>query len=436
MKPVVAIIGRPNAGKSTLFNKLSGRREAIVFGEPGVTRDLNYSDVEEGGKAFVLIDTGGFPAKTADTILKQVRERTQLAIEEADVIVLLFDGRVGPTYEDEVLVEMLRPVKKPVIYAVNKIDTKRQEEGYAEFYSLGIKSLIPVSAETGQGLNDLADEIVAKLPVWEVKEEEEERIRVAIVGRPNVGKSSILNRLIGKQRALVSDVPGTTRDPVDAPFDFDGKRYLFIDTAGIRRKSKVSLTVESFSVMEAIKTLERCDVAVLVIDGKDGVTMQDEKIAGLMEDRKRPAIIAVNKWDVVEKDAKTADYAIKTIREKLPFISYAPVLFISALTGQRVERIFRAVNEVYEKSKVKLQTRALNKFLGDALSENSPPSYRGKEVKLYYITQTGTKPPSFTVFVNHAEGVKEPYRRYLVNRLREAFGLENVPMRLHIKKRR
>ena len=256
------------------------------------------------------------------------------------------------------------------------------------------------------------------------------------MGRPNVGKSSILNRLIGKQRALVSDVPGTTRDPVDAPFELDGRRYLFIDTAGIRKKTKISLTVENYSVMEAIRTIERCDVAILVVDGTEGVTTQDEKIAGLIEDRKRCALVAVNKWDIVEKDSKTADRALKAIREKLQFLSYAPVIFISALTGQRVERIFPSVDEVFGKSKVRIPTHALNDFLKGALFERGAPLYRGKEVKFYYITQTGVMPPAFTVFANYAEGVKEPYRRYIVNRLREAFGLESVPVRLFIRKRR
>lgn len=435
MKPIVAIVGRPNVGKSTLFNKILGRRKAIVYDEPGVTRDLNFADVEELGRPFTLVDTGGFEVETEDVILTQVREQTALAIEDADVIVFLMDGRIGPTPQDKELVGMLRRVTKPVIYAINKMDSIMRDAEMADFYSLGIGTLVPVSAEHGRGVNELIDAVIEKLPPPEAEAEEEGRIKIAIVGRPNVGKSSLLNRLIGKQRAIVSDIAGTTRDPIDTPYDTDGKKYLFIDTAGIRKKNKVSLTIENYCVMEAIRSIDRCDVAVLVLDGKLGVQGQDEKIAGLIEDRKRCCIIAVNKWDLVEKDTRTVDYATEAIRNKLPFITYAPVVFTSALTGQRVPKMLDIVDEVVEKSKKRESTSRLNNALEGIVGRYGPGAYRGKEVKFYYITQTGTAPPTFVIFANIPEGVQESYKRYMVNSLRESLALDNVPIKVYYRKR-
>ncbi len=435
MKPIVAIVGRPNVGKSTLFNKLAGRKKAIVADEPGVTRDLNFAAVEELGRAFTLVDTGGFETAPDDTILKQVRDQARLAIEDAHLIILLMDGRTGPTPQDKDLVEMLRRTDKKVIYAVNKVDSARREAELAEFYSLGLKDPLPISAEQGRNLNELIDAIIALLPPAREEKEEEDRVKVAVVGRPNVGKSSLLNRLIGKQRSIVSDRAGTTRDAVDTPFDREGNRYLFIDTAGIRKKSRVSLTVESYCVIEALKSIDRCDCALLVLDAAAGVTGQDEKIAGIIEEKKKCCVIIVNKWDLVEKDTRTVDFVTDTIREKLPFIAYAPVLFISALTGQRVSKIFETVDTVIEKSRQRISTSNLNTVLEGIISRHSPQVYRTKAVKFYYITQTEVSPPTFVIFTNFPEGVEDSYKRFMVNSLREALGLDNVPIRLFFRKR-
>lgn len=435
MRPIVAIVGRPNVGKSTLFNKLLGRKKAIVHDEPGVTRDLNFADVEEFGKPFTIVDTGGFETETADVILQQVREQTRLAIEDADVIVFVMDGRVGPMPQDSELVDMLRRSGKPVIYAANKIDSPRQAALTAEFYSLGVDDVMAVSAEHGLGLNELVDKILERLPLKEAVVEDEDRVKIAVVGRPNVGKSSILNRLLGKPRAIVSSVAGTTRDPVDMPFDLNGKKYLFIDTAGIRKKNRVSLTVETYCVMEAIKSIERCDAAVLVVDGSTGVTSQDEKIAGLIEDRKKCCVIVVNKWDTVEKDTHTVEYATEMLRNKLPFLSYAPVLFTSALTGQRVPRILETIDELIEKSRQRVGTSTLNNTFEGIAARHRPAAFRGKEVKFYYVTQTGVSPPTFVIFTNIPEGVEDAYSRYLTGSLREALGLENIPIKVFFRSR-
>ncbi|MBI5586826.1 MAG: ribosome biogenesis GTPase Der [Deltaproteobacteria bacterium] len=435
MKPIVAIVGRPNVGKSSLFNKLIGRHKAIVVDEPGVTRDLNFADMEEFGKAFTLVDTGGFESVTEDRIMRQVREQTRLAIEDSDVIVFLMDGRTGPTADDQEIVELLRKVSRPVIYAVNKLDTTRLDANLGDFYALGITAVIPVSAEHGRGLNELVDAVIENLPERQVVEDTEERVRVSIVGRPNVGKSSLLNRIIGKERSIVSDIAGTTRDPVDMPFDAGGKKYLFIDTAGIRKKNRVSLTVESYCVMEAIKSIERSDVAILVLDGKLGVQGQDEKIAGLIEDRKKCCVIIVNKWDLVEKETHTVEYAKEAIHNKLPFLAFAPVLFTSALTGQRVPKVLETIDAVVEKSRTRITTSNLNNVFESIQTRHRPSVYKGKEVKFYYITQSGVAPPTFVIFTNWPEGVTEPYKRYIVNSLREALGLDNVPIRVLYRKR-
>lgn len=432
---LIAIVGRPNVGKSTLFNRIIGRRKAITHDEPGVTRDLNYADVEEGGRSFTLIDTGGFEADTSDVILAQVREQARLAIEDSDLIVFVMDNKAGPAPDDTELIDILRRSGKPVVYAVNKIDTARQEAGLADFYRLGVGELLPVSAEHGRGVNELIDEVLKRLPEAAEEEEAGERTKIAIVGRPNVGKSSLLNRITGKRRAIVSAVAGTTRDSIDTPFDLDGRKYLFIDTAGIRKKNKVSLTVENYSVVEAIKSIDRCDCAVLVIDGKSGITTQDEKIAGLMDERHRCAIVAVNKWDLVEKDHRTADYVKDTVRAKLPFLAYAPVVFTSALTGQKVPKLLDTIDRVVDKSRTRIQTSVLNKVLEGLYARFFPPAYRGKEVKFYYITQGGVAPVTFLVFTNLPEGVTDAYRRYMINGLREALSLDEIPIRLTFRKR-
>jgi GTP-binding protein len=437
MKPIVAIVGRPNVGKSTLFNRLIGRHKAVVANEPGVTRDLNYADIEERGRTFTLVDTGGFEAGSVGSIQAQVREQARLAIEDADLIVLLMDARGGLMPDDIELVGMLRRVDKPVLYVVNKVDSAKREALLADFYSIGVDEIHAVSAEVGRNLSDLMDTVIDKLPPERAEaDDDQERVKVAILGRPNVGKSSILNRLIGKKRALVSSVAGTTRDPVDTPFDRDGARYLFIDTAGIRKKSKVSLTVEAYCVMEAIKSIERCDIAILVIDAIEGPGMQDEKIAGLMESRSKCCLIVVNKWDLVEKETQTMLRATESIREKLPFIAFAPVVFVSALTGSRLPTVLDAVDTIVRDGAKSVATARLNGVLKEAVARHPPAQYRGRAVKFFYITQSGVSPPRFVIFTNYVEGVKDAYRRYLVNYMREALGMENLPLLLTLRSRR
>ena len=435
MKPIVAIVGRPNVGKSTLFNRLVGRRKAIVADEPGVTRDLNFATATECGRAFTVVDTGGFEPGASDYIMTRVREQATVAIEDADCIVFVMDGRAGLTPEDRDISAFLRASGKPVVHAVNKIDSPRLEASLADFYELGADPIVAISAEHGLGINDLMDGVMALLPEPGEAAEDLERIKVAILGRPNAGKSSLLNRLIGRERAIVSSVAGTTRDVVDTPATMRGRDYLFIDTAGIRKKSRVSMRVETYCVMEAIKTIDRCDVAVLVVDGAEGLKTQDEKIAGLVEDRKKCSVIAVNKWDVVKKDTRTTDMITGVIGERMPFISYAPVVFISALTGQRVDRLMDAVDEVYSMSRTEVRTSELNNVLAEVTGRHRPPAYRGRAVKFYYITQTGTAPPTFTVFTNYPQAVDDSYRRYLVNQMRETLGLAKVPLRVNFRKR-
>lgn len=435
MKPIVAVVGRPNVGKSTLFNKILGKKKAIVHDQPGVTRDLNYADAEEMGRQFTIVDTGGFEPEAESIISRQVRDQARLAVEDADVIVFVMDARAGLTGQDTELVDMLRRSGKPVIYVANKIDTPRQAALVADFYSLGVDEVMAVSAEHGMGITELIDEILKRLPEKEEPPIDEERVKVAIVGRPNVGKSSLLNRLIGRPRAIVSDIAGTTRDPVDMPLDLDGRKYLFIDTAGIRKKSKVSLTVETYSVMEAIRSIERCDVALLLVDGKEGVLAQDEKIAGLIEDRKKCCAVVVNKWDQVEKDTHTVEHAKETIRKKLPFIAYAPVLFTSALTGQRVPKVLETVDDLFERGRHKVSTSALNSALESIVARKHPPASRGREVKFYYMTQVGVLPPTFLIFCNHPDGVEDSYVRFLTSALREALGMDGIPLRLVFKQR-
>lgn len=436
MKPVVAIVGRPNVGKSTLFNRIIGSRKAVVANEPGVTRDLNYSDVEELGRVFTLVDTGGFEPVPEDAIFAQVREQAMLAIEEANLIVVLLDSKAGLVPQDRELVDMVRRSGKTALFAVNKVDSPRQEAFLGDFYSLGLEEIFPVSGEHGGGVAELLDAVVELLPRREEPTEAAERVGVAVVGRPNAGKSSILNRILGKRRSIVSETAGTTRDAVDTPFERCGKSYIFIDTAGIRKKNRISLRVESYCVMEAIRSIDRCDVAVLVIDASRGVSTQDEKIAGLIEDRAKGCVIAVNKWDLVEKDTGTAKLVEDKLRERLPFISYAPVVLVSAMTGQRTDRLLDEVDRVVEASQTRVATSPLNTALSRIKSRHKPPVYKGRPVKFYYMTQTGVSPVRFAVFTNYPEGVGETYRRYFTNRLREELGLTNVPIRVHFRKRR
>lgn len=444
MKPIVAIVGRPNVGKSTLFNRILGKRKAIVKDEPGITRDLNYADVEEMGRAFTLVDTGGFePLPPSHPLLKgrregvaaQVREQALLAIEEADAIVFVMDGRDGFLPSDRDVADILRKASKPVIYAVNKIDTSKQEQGLADFYTLGMENLFPVSAEQGRGIDELLDKIISFIPKAVVREEEEERIKLAVVGRPNVGKSSLVNRLLGYERVMVSEVSGTTRDAIDTPFTYNKRKYLLIDTAGMRKKTRIGRTVEQYSVMSAIRSIDRCDAALLIIDAMDGVTEQDEKIAGLIYERGKGCIVVINKWDLPEKETNTAKQYAERVRWKMKFLQFAPVVFVSALTGQRVFKILEKTEETLDQLEKRIPTSQLNRFFDSFKKQRQPPVYKNKAVKVYYITQTEIKPPTFVAFVNFPEAIHFSYERFLVNRIREEFALDKIPVRLYFRKK-
>ena len=435
MKPLVAIVGRPNVGKSTLFNKILGRKKAIATDEPGVTRDLNFADVCEGHKNFTLVDTGGFDSEAESGITGRIKEQALVAIEDADAIIFVMDGRAGPTHEDREIVALLRKAAKPVFFAANKIDSLGGESALGEFYAMGIPSVYGISAEHGGGVYELLDDIIKGFPAEEAPEEVE-RVRVALVGRPNAGKSSILNRLIGRPRAIVSDLAGTTRDSVDTSVEIDGTHYTFVDTAGIRKKNRVSRTVETYCVMEAVRSIDKCNVACLVIDGADGVTAQDEKIAGLMERRGKSSVIVVNKWDIVEKDTHTTKKFTEAVARRIPFLSYAPVVFVSALTGKRVPNILEAALLVARQSNTRVTTNRLNNIFSEVTARNRPPIHRGRAVKFYYITQTGVRPPTFVIFANYPEGVPDSYRRYVMNSFRAALGMDNVPVRVFFRKRK
>lgn len=435
MLPVVAIVGRPNVGKSTLFNRILGRRKAIVEDIPGVTRDRNYAEVTRFDIPFTLIDTGGFEPVSEERLLVQMREQSQLAVEEADVILFVVDVQQGLTPSDLEVAGMLRRVAKPVLYVVNKVDGDRQERGLAEFYALGVEELYPVSAEHGRGIDDLMDAVRALLPPAPAEAEAGEEIRLAVVGRPNVGKSSLVNRLLGFERMVANPQAGTTRDSVDTPFTYNRKRYVLIDTAGIRRKGKVSQKLEKYSVVQALKAMDRADVALVVIDAEEGVTDQDVTVAGYAYEKGRAVILVVNKWDRLTKDNATLGKYVEELRRTFKYLPFAPILFVSALTGQRVNKIMAEVEKVAREYVRKIPTPQLNRVLAEAVKDHQPPVFQGKRLKFFYITQDGVRPPSFVVFVNRAEGVHFSYERYLGNKLREAFGFSGTPLRLYFKDR-
>ncbi len=435
MMPVVAIVGRPNVGKSTLFNRILGQRKAIVEDFPGVTRDRNYAEVTRYEKSFILIDTGGFEPVSDERMLVQMREQSQLAIEEADIILFVADGREGLTSSDVEVAGMLRRVEKPVLYVVNKVDGDSQEIGATEFYALGVETIHSISAEHGRGVPDLIDDILALLPDVTPVRDNEGEVRLAVIGRPNVGKSSLVNRLLGFERMVANPTAGTTRDSVDTPFVYNQKNYLLIDTAGIRRKGKVSQKLEKFSVIQALKAMDRAHVVLVVIDAEEGVTDQDMTVAGYAYEKGRAVILVVNKWDRLEKNNRTVGEYTEKLRSTFKFLSFAPILFVSALTGQRVNKIMGEVEKVSAEFNKKVPTSQLNQLLADAERGHQPPIYQGKRLKLFYITQTAVRPPTFLVFVNKAEGVHFSYQRYLGNKIREAFGFEGSPIRLQFKDR-
>jgi GTP-binding protein len=435
MKPVIAIVGRPNVGKSTLFNRIAGGKKAIVANEPGVTRDRNYTDVDWEGRVFTLIDTGGFEPVTKDRVFIQMREQCQLALDEAEVILFVMDGKEGLRPSDKEIADILRRENKPVFYIVNKIDGPRHEERMFEFYGLGMERIYPVSAEDRYGINDLMDDVIKQLPQEQEEEKEVEGPRVAVIGRPNVGKSSLVNRLLGHKRLIVDEAPGTTRDAIDTLLKRDGKRYILIDTAGIRRKSRISLRLEQYSIMEAFRTIDRSDVALLVLDSKEGVAQQDARIGSLIHERGKGCILLMNKWDLIEKDSNTLAEYEKKVYSDLKYLSYAPILFISAVTGQRMNKIFDWVDRVSEQTKKRIPTSPLNKSFEQWVARTPPPLYRNRNVKLNYITQVSAGPPTFVIYANTPEGVHFSYERYLINQMRESFGFEGVPIRLHFRKK-
>ena len=435
-KPLVAIVGRPNVGKSMLFNKLTGKRLSIVEDTPGVTRDRLYAQAEWRGRTFDLVDTGGIEPGTDDQILSFMREQAEIAIASATVIIFVCDIRTGMTAADQEVAGMLQRARKPVVLAVNKMDsTGHTDPDMYEFYNLGLGDPYSVSAVHGHGTGDLLDACFEFFPSEEQEEEGDDVVKVAIIGKPNVGKSSLVNRILGQERVIVSDVAGTTRDAVDSYLKKDGQTYLIIDTAGMRKKSKVDDRVEKFSVLRAIMAIERSDVCIIMIDAQEGVTEQDTKVAGLAHEAGKACIIVVNKWDTIEKDGKTMQRMEEDIRRDLSYMPYAPVVFISALTGQRVNRLFSLIDNVVNQGAMRIPTGVLNQVLGDAQARVQPPTDKGKRLKIYYMTQIGVKPPHFVIFCNDAKLFHFSYQRYLENQIRATFGLTGTPVRITIRQK-
>ena len=435
-KPLVAIVGRPNVGKSMLFNKLTGKRLSIVEDTPGVTRDRLYAQAEWRGRTFDLVDTGGIEPGTDNQILSFMREQAEIAIASATVIVFVCDIRTGMTAADQDVAGMLQRSRKPVVLAVNKMDsTGHTDPDMYEFYNLGLGDPMPVSAVHGHGTGDLLDACFEFFPPEDQEEEEDDVVKVAIIGKPNVGKSSLVNRILGQERVIVSDVAGTTRDAVDSYLEKDGQKYLIIDTAGMRKKSKVDDRVEKFSVLRATMAIERSDVCVIMIDAQEGVTEQDTKVAGLAHEAGKACVIVVNKWDAIEKDGKTMQRMEEDVRRDLSYMTYAPVLFISALTGQRVDRLFGLIDNVVNQAAMRIPTGVLNQVLNDAQARVQPPTDKGKRLKIYYMTQIGVKPPHFVIFCNDAKLFHFSYQRYLENQIRATFGLTGTPVRITIRQK-
>ena len=436
-KPLVAVVGRPNVGKSTFFNKIAKKRISIVEDTPGVTRDRIYADCEWLNHKFTLIDTGGIEPRTDDIMLRQMRRQAEIAIETCDVILFFTDGRTGMTADDEEVANMLRKSRKPVILVVNKVDNVSMNDAVYEFYNLGLGDPFPISSVNLMGLGDLLDEMVRHFPEGSDDiPEEEHTIQIAVVGRPNVGKSSLVNKILGQERSMVSDIAGTTRDAIDTAFTRDGQRYNIIDTAGIRRKRAIEEeSIERYSIVRALTAVRRCDVALIVINAEDGVTEQDTKVAGYVHEEGKAAIIVVNKWDAVEKDTNTLEAYRKKVIEDLKFMDYAPVLFISALTGQRVPKVLETVRSVYEQTSRRITTGLLNDVLADATAALQPPYSNGRRLKIYYATQQSVCPPTFVFFVNDEKLMHFAYQRYLENQFRKSFGFEGTPIRFILRQK-
>lgn len=436
-KPIVAVVGRPNVGKSTLFNSLAGEKIAIVKDTPGITRDRIYADITWLNQSFTLIDTGGIEPDSKDVILSQMREQAQIAIDTADVILFMVDVKQGLVDADMKVADMLRKSRKPIILVVNKVDNfnKFMNDTY-EFYNLGIGDPVPVSAANRLGMGEMLDKIISYFDQNELEETDDDRPRIAIVGKPNVGKSSLINKLIGENRVIVSDVAGTTRDAIDTPVKNNGKEYVFIDTAGLRRKSKIKEDLEHYMIVRTVSAVERAEVVVLVVDAADGITEQDAKIAGIAHERGKGFIIAVNKWDLVEKNDKTIYRFTEKVHSVLSFMQYAEILFISAKTGQRTGKLFETIDAVVENCALRVSTGVLNEIMTEATAMQQPPSDKGKRLKLYYITQAAVKPPTFVIFVNDKELMHFSYTRYIENQIRNAFGFRGTPLKFIIRERK
>lgn len=436
MKPIVAIVGRPNVGKSTLFNKLVGSNISIVKDTPGVTRDRIYADAEWLNKGFTLIDTGGIEPGTSDMMLANMREQAEIAIETADVIIFMTDLKTGLVDSDGQVAAMLRKSGKPIILVVNKVDNpvKQQLEVY-EFYNLGLGDPIPVSSVNQTGIGDMLDEVIAHFPENTAEYEDDDTPKIAIVGKPNVGKSSIINKLLGENRVIVSDVAGTTRDAIDTRVIRNGKDYIMIDTAGIRRKSRIKEDIEYYSIVRTVSAVERADIVIVVIDAKEGVTEQDAKIAGIAHERGKGVIIAVNKWDLIEKDNKTMNEYTAKLKEVLAFMPYAEFLFVSAVSGQRLNKLFDVIDTIIQFHALRVSTGVLNDILSEAVAMQQPPTDKGRRLKIFYITEVSVKPPTFILFVNSRKLMHYSYTRYIENKLREAFGFNGTPMRFIIRER-
>ncbi len=435
VKPLLAIVGRPNVGKSTFFNKVAGKRISIVEDMPGVTRDRIYADAEWCGKQFTMVDTGGIEIHSEDKMWMHIKTQAQLAVELADVILFFVDGKTGILSDDYDVADMLRASRKPIVLAVNKIDNKGCMDNVYDFYNLGLGEPIPISSEQGLNLGDLLDEITQYFPSNDVESENDDALKIAVVGKPNAGKSSLVNKILGFDRVIVSDIAGTTRDAVDTPFTVDGKKYRIIDTAGIRRKSKVEEDVEYYSVVRSIDAMRRADVVAVVIDASEKLSEQDIKICGLVHESNKPSVIIMNKWDKVEKDTNTIYEYNKKLDEELKFMSYYKPLYISALTGKRTNLVLDALNEVYQNASMRVATGILNDVITDAISVNEPPNYNGKKLKIYYATQAMSNPPTFVLFVNDEKIMHFSYKRYLENALRKAFGFSGTPIRIRIRNR-
>ncbi len=436
MKPIVAIVGRPNVGKSTLFNKIGRKRLSIVDDMPGVTRDRIYMDANWLNHEFTMIDTGGIEFDESNHMLASMRQQAQIAMEEADVILFLVDGRAGLTEQDEEVAHVLRRTKKPIVLGVNKIDSPQREVDIYDFYNLGLGDPIPLSASNLMNIGDLLDAVVASFPENMEDEHDDDEIRIAVIGRPNVGKSSIVNKILGEERVIVSDVPGTTRDAIDTHFMENGIKYTLIDTAGMRRRGKVEEPVERYSVIRSLRAIDRSDVVLLMINAAEGITEQDKKIAGYAHESGRGVVIVVNKWDIYpEKDDKSTLRFTEDLRDEIGFLQYAPVLYASALTGQRVSRVTALVKYVAEQQSMRIKTSVLNELIRDAISVNPPPMHRGRQIKILFMTQVDIRPPKFILFVNDPELMHFSYLRFIENKLREHFGFEGTPLRLIVRKR-